>query len=315
MNKTVQDLSTKTELTPEETKKLAEYREKYIAIGTSTHPMDREKAAEAVKELYRLSGLKEPRIEYADDPVKAQIRANILIGNKPKNFEFLRCYLDGQIDASMIGYYKFFIDELGLVVSDQHALDMFHAMEKLVSSCMWVIELNDTAIICDRPRVFMVDENMRLHCDYDSAIEWSTGLRFYFIHGIEVPEKVVMAPETLTIDEIRHENNVEIRRIMMQRYGWEKYLRVANAKIIDCQPDPGVPDHDLMLYEFFDENPERHANEPIHILRVWNGTPEEDGSHKEYALRVSHEIFDAFEAVLSTYPGITREDYINMVRA
>ena len=42
-----------------------------------------------------------------------------------------------------------------------------------------------------------------------------------------------MDPASITIEEINKEDNVEVRRIMIERYGVGKYLHEAGAKLID----------------------------------------------------------------------------------
>ena len=44
-----------------------------------------------------------------------------------------------------------------------------------------------------------------------------------------------MRPETLTVSQIDGETNGDIQSIMIDRYGWPKYLKVINAKCIDTR--------------------------------------------------------------------------------
>lgn len=55
-------------LTPEQEALIPVYREKWRKIGLSTEPIDREKATEAVKNIYKWLGEKEPEIYFYNSP-------------------------------------------------------------------------------------------------------------------------------------------------------------------------------------------------------------------------------------------------------
>ena len=62
------------------------------------------------------------------------------------------------------------------------------------------------------------------------------GLRW---HGVSVSKQIVFEPEALTIDEILNETNAEVRRIMMERFGYDKLFEQAEAEVIDHDEDKG----------------------------------------------------------------------------
>jgi dissimilatory sulfite reductase (desulfoviridin) alpha/beta subunit len=61
------------------------------------------------------------------------------------------------------------------------------------------------------------------------ADNWGIGQ----LTGVEVDEQIVMSPETQTVKQIRKEENEEVKRIRIDRYGWNKYFEEINAKTID----------------------------------------------------------------------------------
>jgi hypothetical protein len=65
--------------------------------------------------------------------------------------------------------------------------------------------------------------------------------------GVAVPERVVFRPETLTVDDVLRESNAEVRRVMLERVGFERFLREANAEVLDADRDPGGPRQLLRL--------------------------------------------------------------------
>lgn len=56
--------------------------------------------------------------------------------------------------------------------------------------------------------------------------------------GVLVPPKVVLYPEQLTVDEILDEANAEVRRVMIQVYGSERFYKEATT-VIDEDTDAG----------------------------------------------------------------------------
>jgi hypothetical protein len=61
-----------------------------------------------------------------------------------------------------------------------------------------------------------------------------------------------MEPEKQTIEKITNEQNEEIKRIKINRYGWAKYLSEANAEILDVAiPNDGAWMESLMRCDGF----------------------------------------------------------------
>lgn len=48
-----------------------------------------------------------------------------------------------------------------------------------------------------------------------------------------VDEQIVMSPQSQTIEQINNEENQEIKRVRIERYGWRKYLEAVNAKVLN----------------------------------------------------------------------------------
>lgn len=59
----------------------------------------------------------------------------------------------------------------------------------------------------------------------------------YMLTGLMVPEKVVMDPKSLDPrKDIMAEENLEVRRIMIERYGWVEFLEAVDAETLDKAP-------------------------------------------------------------------------------
>lgn len=85
------------------------------------------------------------------------------------------------------------------------------------------------------PEVHLNDEQL-FHNETGPAVKWPDNTKFWFLDGHELTqfgEKIIMAPKTITIDEIAAINNEEERRIAIDRYGWGKYLHESGGQVLD----------------------------------------------------------------------------------
>jgi hypothetical protein len=57
--------------------------------------------------------------------------------------------------------------------------------------------------------------------------------------GVFVDERIVFRPGTITAGEILAETNVERRRVMLERMGYERFFREARAEVLDADLDRG----------------------------------------------------------------------------
>jgi hypothetical protein len=117
----------------------------------------------------------------------------------------------------------------------------------------------------------------RLHNETYAAIE-SDVENLYFWHGVLVPAFVVTRPEWITVKHIEQEENAEVRRVMIERYGLARYIVDSGAKEVAAD-DFGV------LYR-----KDLTGDEPIVMVKVVNSTAEPDGTFKDYFLRVHPEL-------------------------
>lgn len=66
----------------------------------------------------------------------------------------------------------------------------------------------------------------------------SKGVRLRW-RDVAIDERVAFAPDTLSAQEILGTANAELRRVMMERKGYEDFLREAKAQTLDMDHDPG----------------------------------------------------------------------------
>jgi hypothetical protein len=110
------------------------------------------------------------------------------------------------------------------------------AAPRLESYGIWLVwfTIKDIVIV-HRPTAVHLDRDSlipRLHRDDGPAFQ-CLDQRWWYIRGVEVPQNVVEQPLDQTLAEINTEQNSEVKRIRIERYGWSRYLRESDARVID----------------------------------------------------------------------------------
>ncbi|GAA2910931.1 hypothetical protein Acy02nite_75410 [Actinoplanes cyaneus] len=157
------------------------------------------------------------------------------------------------------------------------------------------------AVLTERPRLLARDNVGRLHRGDGAALDFADGYGLWAWRGMPIPVTLAAELPALTVDRIRREENAEIRRVMLEHFGYERYLREAGASRIGSD-ETGV------LWRL-----DLPGDEPLVMVEVVNSTPEPDGTSRVYWLRVPPESRTAREGVAWTF-GLTAEEYQPMLQ-
>ncbi|MFI2762068.1 DUF6745 domain-containing protein [Streptomyces echinatus] len=130
------------------------------------------------------------------------------------------------------------------------------------------------AVVCERPSALHRDEAGRLDRGDGPALAFPDGFALYAWRGMPVQASFVEELRTLTPERIRSEENAELRRVMLEFYGYDRYLADSGAR-------PVHRDETGTLWRI-----DLDGDEPAVMVEVINSTPEPDGSHRTYWLRV-----------------------------
>jgi hypothetical protein len=57
--------------------------------------------------------------------------------------------------------------------------------------------------------------------------------------GVKVDRQITFHPETLSPKQVLTEANVEKRRVMLERIGYERFFEAVHAEVLDIDTDPG----------------------------------------------------------------------------
>ena len=155
----------------------------------------------------------------------------------------------------------------------------------LAKNCGWIYPFEHICCVCDRPDAITLDDTYRLHNPSGAALSFRDGYSLYAIHGVMLPAWIIEQPEQITPAKIDAAENVEIRRVMIDRYGQARYLLDSGAELLHSD---GYGD----LYSTIVQD-----DEPLMMVKVINSTPEADGSFKDYFVRVPPGMRTAEQAV------------------
>ncbi len=182
---------------------------------------------------------------------------------------------------------------------DAHEAQIETRLELARSAGPWWA-LEGLAIVSERPLVVRTDDRGRPHCAHGPAIAWPDGLEGHAWHGVTVEPWVVTDPARIIVAMIDAEQNVEVRRVLVERFGEERLVREGGAKLVH-EDETG-----RLWNRQIDRWSSRH--ETLAMVEVRNSTAEPDGSRKTYFLRVPPSMTTAREAVAWTF-GLGTVEY------
>ncbi|WP_335972604.1 DUF6745 domain-containing protein [Streptomyces sp. CA2R106] len=152
------------------------------------------------------------------------------------------------------------------------------------------------AVVSERPVALHRDEAGRLDHGAGPALAYPDGFALHAWRGMPVPASFLAELGALTPDRIRAEENAELRRVMLEYYGYDRYLAESGAR-------PVHRDETGVLWRI-----DLTGDEPVVMVEVVNSTPEPDGTHRTYWLRVPPSTRTAREGVAWTF-GVAAEAY------
>ena len=195
--------------------------------------------------------------------------------------------------------------------------------QDIAESANWWFPYEGFCFVSERPIRCAIDEQRRLHHESLAAMEFKDGWKVYSYHGTTVPAQVIESPETITIEQIKKEDNAEVRRCMVERMGWQKFVDLSELKVLHIDTlkskFPVLPVSDLVdnsnpiaiQYQDGKEQAELlesaflrdFEDRPIRFVRL---TCPSTG--KQYIQRVAHDETKVYAAVGKAF-GMTEKEY------
>ncbi len=191
-------------------------------------------------------------------------------------------------------------DAAWLAAFDGHG-DRLAGLAAVAEHAGWWWPYENVAVVCERPVELHRDEAGRLDRGDGPALAFADGFALHAWRGMPVPATFLAGLAGLTPERIRDEENAELRRVMLEYYGYERYLAASGARH-EHRDGTGV----LWRIELADD-------EDVVMVEVVNSTPEPDGTHRTYWLRVPPGTRTAREGVAWTF-GLHADAYEPLVQ-
>ena len=291
-----------TSLTPQQEAKIPEYVEKYSQIGVSTLDeqleCDPKKVEPIIHQVYACANQPAPpKIHYVDSPIGLQELANQL--EKTERQWYSTVY--GAMEASWISFYIYMRDELGASIS----LPAITGLE-LALQLGWFIPFDEACLVAKRPLFIHRNSEGKLDHDTGPVIKWADDEEMYAVNGVVVDKRVITDIESYTPQEVLLETNVELRRIMLDRYDPVVLFERGGAITLDEGMDHQNRKMVLKKLPFPDTEEEN-----IHMLFVKDPAkivPGLEDKFPETGLRVNPILTSVHDALSSTF-NLTKDEY------
>ncbi|MYX17855.1 hypothetical protein GTY67_31405 [Streptomyces sp. SID8374] len=167
--------------------------------------------------------------------------------------------------------------------------DRLTGLAEVARNAGWWWPYEKAVVISERPEVLHRDEAGRLDHGAGPALAYPDGFALYAWRGMPVPAAFLAELASLTPQRIREEENAELRRVMLEFYGYDRYLTESGA-------EPVHRDETGILWRIALE-----GDEDVVMVEVVNSTPEPDGTHRTYWLRVPPATRTAKDGVAWTF--------------
>ncbi|WP_278262372.1 DUF6745 domain-containing protein [Nocardia sp. AG03] len=160
----------------------------------------------------------------------------------------------------------------------------------------WWWPYEKVAVLTERPVALHRDEAGRLDNGDGPALAYTDGFALHAWRGMPVTAEFLAGLRALTPQRIRDEENAELRRVMLEYYGYDRYLTESEARPVH-RDETGILWRIALV-----------GDEDVVMVEVVNSTPEPDGTHRTYWLRVPPTTRTAREGVAWTF-GLGAEVY------
>lgn len=174
--------------------------------------------------------------------------------------------------------------------------DRLDGLAEVARHAGWWWPYERAAVISERPEALHRDEAGRLDRGDGPALAYRDGFALHAWRGMPVPAEFLEELNSLTPKRIREEENAELRRVMLEFYGYDRYLTESGA-------EPVHRDETGVLWRIALD-----GDEDVVMVEVVNSTPEPDGTHRVYWLRVPPGTRTAKDGVAWTF-GLQGDAY------
>jgi hypothetical protein len=265
-------LARKDRLTKAQEATLPAICEKWKRFALSTEPADRKKAQDLIKATYKAYNERAPRMIWISSPfqlsaeqtkpflprLKFPLRRSSSL-DYSISLGALRFYKDpivkrvqGVISAAVPGIVSpLMLLPRDVTIIDNHLgtenaqslafadvfatqrLGAFIYFGRVLEFCAGIWIYKKAVVFLERPRILKLDELNRPHSLDGPAVEYRDGSVVHAIHGLQVAPKWIDTPaEKIDIAEVMSEENAEVRRALIAKFGFERLLKATPYRTV-----------------------------------------------------------------------------------
>jgi hypothetical protein len=192
----------------------------------------------------------------------------------------------GTHDANWLAFYEYFWQECAI----NEVKRLSGLIQLAQAGCGWWWPFEGSVILSERPSRLMRDDEHRLHCENGAALQYPDGFAIYAWHGVRLDPWMIKEPERITPEVVLQKENQEIRRALLEIYGYPQFLADLQADKIH-QDDYGVLYETKRLGEYLDG--EDAVARFVQVVDPSTG--------RQYALRVPPDVATAHAGVAWTF--------------
>jgi hypothetical protein len=153
-----------TSITKQQEQAIETYKTKWLEAGKSTAPTNKEKAIQAMKLLYKITGVDFPSyVKFVASPLEANILIHSLKGKKEADRIEFEYFTHSVLWSSYYGHYDYILNEIFPDKKKDFAL--FTEFTEALSSFFGCYMYDNAVIICDFPSEINTNALGQLHKD------------------------------------------------------------------------------------------------------------------------------------------------------
>jgi len=265
------------ELSPADIALMPKKVDEWIAIGTNTDRANRSLTEDNITEAYRVAGFKPPREFIWEDSPSSGLKHVAKLQKNPNNpAKYIDEALYGSLDAYWIAFYDFFRE------AESVKLDVIPGVEPLLQiarNCGWWWPYDEVCVITEKPIGIHYDQAGRLHAEDGRAIDYADKWGVFNWHGYRIPNShhwIIAESDKLNPKVIEAEQNAELRRVMLEKFGYDRWFEERGAKELSKDVDGAGNERRLLKTTL--------GGDEVTILHVINSSLEPDDTRREFFL-------------------------------
>lgn len=205
-------------------------------------------------------------------------------------------------------------DAVGIISFLRHVVKLpldyskWHHYEEAAIHGGWRFMHPQFCIVVDFPERLLIDAQNRPHCADGPSHRWRDGYQIFHWHGLRIDpahEWIITDKAKITKHAILAERNSELRRAMCEIVGWNNAIAMLGGKIVSRDEIHGQR-RELLDIDL--------GRETARLIRLVNGTAEEDGTRREFIEGVPPNVATPHDAEAWQY-GISAQWYKEACRS